>query len=172
MKERVLHVHVGEPESEMRDRTLAFARALDAGQDIEPHIEIGFSLTEQLLSVFTPERWRLVGTLRESGPLTIAELSRRLGRYYRNVHADCKRLEEWYVVERDELGRVSVPWEEVRVDIHLPGVAVHHEMQRLDSDYERYLQQLNEAARQVRSESNPNNWLDDKALHDEYGLPR
>ncbi len=121
MKERVLHVHVGEPESAMRERALGIARALDAGQDIDSYVGIGFTLTEQILSVFTPERWRLVGVLREAGPLTVAELGRRLGRHYRNVHADCKRLEEWYVVKWDESGRVSVPWEEVRVDIHLPG---------------------------------------------------
>jgi predicted transcriptional regulator len=121
MKERVLHVHVGEPESAMRKRALGIAKALDAGQDVEPYVGIGFTLTKQMLSVFTPERWRLVGMLREAGPLTVAELARRLGRHYRNVHADCKRLEEWYVVKRDESGRVSVPWEEVRVDIHLPG---------------------------------------------------
>ena len=121
MKERVLHVHVGEPESTMRKRALDIARALDAGQDVEPYVGIGFTLTEQMLSVFTPERWRLVGMLRETGPLTVAELARRLGRHYRNVHSDCKRLEEWYVVERDESGRVSVPWAEIRVDIHLPG---------------------------------------------------
>ena len=121
MKEKVLCVYVGEPESTMRDRTLAIAKALDAGKDVEPYVSIGFALTEQMLSVFTPERWRLVGVLRETGPLTVAELARRLGRHYRNVHADCKRLEEWYVVERDESGQVSVPWEEVRVDIHLPG---------------------------------------------------
>ena len=120
MKERVLYVHVGGPESAMRDRALAIAKALDAGKDVEPCIGIGFALTEQMLSVFTPERWRLVGVLRETGPLTVAELARRLGRHYRNVHTDCKRLEEWYVVERDESGHVSVPWEEVRVDIHLP----------------------------------------------------
>ena len=121
MKEKVLHVHVGEPESAMRNRALAIAKALDADKDVEPYVGIGFALTEQMLSVFTPERWRLVGVLRETGPLTVAELARRLGRHYRNVHADCKRLEEWYVVERDESGRVSIPWGEVRVDIHLPG---------------------------------------------------
>jgi len=121
MKERVLHVHVGEHESAMRNRALAIAKALDADKDVEPYVGIGFALTEQMLSVFTPERWRLVGVLRETGPLTVAELARRLGRHYRNVHADCKRLEEWYVVERDESGRVSIPWGEVRVDIHLPG---------------------------------------------------
>jgi predicted transcriptional regulator len=123
MKEKVLHVHVGEPESAMRDRTMAMAQALDAGQEVEPYVGIGLALTGQMLSVFTPERWKLVGVLRETGPLSIAELARRLGRHYRNVHADCKRLEEWYVVERDESGQVSVPWEEIRVDIHLPGQA-------------------------------------------------
>lgn len=123
MNERVLHVHVGEPESAMRERALDVARALDAGQEVKPYVGIGFARTEQMLSVFSPERWRLVGMLREAGPLTVAELARRLGRHYRNVHADCARLEEWYVLERDESGCVSVPWADVRVDIHLPSQA-------------------------------------------------
>jgi len=121
MEERILHVHVGETESQVRDRAMTIAKALDAGQEVAPYVGLGFTLTEQMLSVFTPERWRLVGVLRETGPLTVADLARHLGRHYRNVHADCKRLAEWYVVERDESGRVSVPWDEIRVDIHLPG---------------------------------------------------
>jgi len=35
----------------------------------------------QMLSAFTPRRWELVAVLREGGPMTVAELARRLGRH-------------------------------------------------------------------------------------------
>jgi predicted transcriptional regulator len=56
--------------------------------------------------------------LREHGPTTIAALARTLGRDYKNVHGDINALIEWLAVDRDDQGRVFVPWDEV--DIRLP----------------------------------------------------
>jgi predicted transcriptional regulator len=120
MRKRILHVQVGEAQKTSVERLAAIARAVDAGKPFTPYEGIGFERADQVLALFTPERWRLVGTLRESGACTVAELARRLGRHYRNVHADCKRLEEWLVIERDETGRVSVPYSEIRFDMKLP----------------------------------------------------
>jgi hypothetical protein len=51
-------------------------------------------------------------------------------------------------------------------------VAVRHEMERIKGDRERYLEHLRKAAREVRTELNPDDWLDAKALYDDDGLPR
>lgn len=120
MRKRILHVRVSEPENTTQERLAAIARAVDAGNPFTPYEGIGFGRAEQALALFTPERWRLAGTLRQIGPCTIAELARTLGRHYRNVHSDCKRLEEWLVIERDEAGHVSVPYSEIRFDMMLP----------------------------------------------------
>ena len=44
----------------------------------------------------------------------------RVERDYRNVHADVAALSEWLAVQREEDGRVSVPWAEIIVDMKLP----------------------------------------------------
>ena len=77
----------------------------------------------QMLAVFTPQRWTLIAALRAAGPVTIAELARRLDRDYKNVHTDVGLLSEWWVVERGEDGRISVPWSEIVVDLKLPDQA-------------------------------------------------
>ena len=56
----------------------------------------------------------------EAGPLTVAELARRLHRDYKNVHTDVTQLIEWMAVERRDDGRVNVPWPEILVDMKLP----------------------------------------------------
>ena len=70
-----------------------------------------------------PKRWELIAALREAGPLTVADLARRLGRNYKNVHTDVTQLIAWMTVERAKDGRVSVPWSEIVVDMKLPGRA-------------------------------------------------
>ena len=50
----------------------------------------------------------------------MAELARHLGRNYKNVHADVQQLIEWMAVQREEDGRVSVPWSDIVVDMKLP----------------------------------------------------
>ena len=67
-----------------------------------------------------PNRWELIAALREAEPATVAALSQRLKRHYKNVHADVNVLIEWMAVERGADGRVFVPWTEIVVDMKLP----------------------------------------------------
>ena len=60
-------------------------------------------------AAFTPKRRELIAALRETGPLTVAELARRLGRDDKNVHTDAMQRIEWMAVERADDGRVNVP---------------------------------------------------------------
>jgi predicted transcriptional regulator len=62
----------------------------------------------------------LIGALRESGPCSIRALAGKLGRNYKNVHTDISMLEQWMAVERLDDGRVTVPWDEISVDMELP----------------------------------------------------
>ncbi len=64
---------------------------------------------------FTPKRWELVEVLKAAGPLTIYALAKRLGRHYRNGHKDVTALSDWLVIEKDETGKVFVPWDEIAV---------------------------------------------------------
>lgn len=120
MNETTLHVRVGGGVEESLHRAAQTMKALERGEQPEPHFSVGFEDIAQMLAVFTPKRWELIGVLRASGPLTVAELARRLRRDYKNVHGDVDALMEWMTVERDDQGRVFVPWSEIIVDMHLP----------------------------------------------------
>lgn len=116
----VLNVRVGGDWRQSLDRVQAAMQALEQGGQPEPHFSVGFADMGQMLAVFTPKRWELIAALRATGPLTVAALARQLGRDYKNVHTDVAQLIEWMAVERQDDGRVHVPWAEIVVDMKLP----------------------------------------------------
>jgi predicted transcriptional regulator len=111
----VLEVRVGEPVKTSLARFGQTLAAAKAGKKAKPHFGIGFRTMAQFGEVFTPKRWELVEFLKASGPLTIYALAKRLGRHYRNVHKDVTAMIEWTVIDKDEAGRVFVPWDEIDV---------------------------------------------------------
>lgn len=120
MNDRILNVKVGARPEENLERAAAMMSALELGEQAAPYFGVGFQNAGQMLAVFTPKRWELLASLREGGPMTIAELARRLGRNYKNVHTDVEKLVEWLAVEKDEQGRISAPYSEIVVDVKLP----------------------------------------------------
>lgn len=116
----VLHVKVGETLAEAGNRAASTLRAVERGEAVQPYFGVSFEQIGQMLAAFTPKRWELIARLRQTGPLTVAELARRLGRDYKNVHTDVCQLIEWMAVERGDDGRVFVPWSEIVVDLKLP----------------------------------------------------
>ena len=119
-KKRVLNVKVGESVQEAGARVASTMKAVQRGQSAASYFGVGFTQIGQMLAAFTPKRWELIAMLREAGPLSVAELARRLARNYKNVHTDVAQLIEWMAVERGDDGLVSVPWSEIVVDMKLP----------------------------------------------------
>lgn len=120
ISDQVLNVTVGKPSRKTAARATATMSAVARGEKVQPHFGVNFEQIGQMLAVFTPKRWELIAALRESGPLTVAELACRLRRDYKNVHTDVTQLIEWMAVERMDDGRVNVPWAEIVVDMKLP----------------------------------------------------
>lgn len=116
----VLHLTVGEPMEASLARATAAMKAAKQGKRIKPYFGVGFDNVGEMLSVFTPKRWELIGALRESGAISVAELARRLKRDYSNVHSDCERLIEWMAIEKDENGFIFAPYSEIVVGMKLP----------------------------------------------------
>ncbi|MDH4191987.1 MAG: MarR family transcriptional regulator [Betaproteobacteria bacterium] len=92
---------------------------LAAGETLEPERVLTLPDLPALLAALTPARWVLIGKLRAEGPLSVYELAKRLGRDYKNVHTDVRRLIELEVVERRDAKRVGVAWDLVRAEIRL-----------------------------------------------------
>lgn len=120
MSERILNVKVGEGIETGLAHAAQVMEALDRGERAAPYFGVGFDDVSQMFAVFTPRRWDLLAALREGGPMTIAELARRVNRDYKNVHGDVEKLIEWLAVEKNEQGRVHAPYAEIVVDVHLP----------------------------------------------------
>ena len=120
MNERILNVKVGESLESTLARAAETMEALERGVASAPFFGVGFSDVGQLFAVFTPRRWDLLAALREGGPMTVAELARRVRRDYKNVHGDVEKLSEWQAVEKDDKGRVFAPYSEIVVDVRLP----------------------------------------------------
>ena len=116
----ILHLTVGEPIQASLARATAAMKAAKQGKRAKPYFAVGFDDVGEMFAVFTPKRWELIGTLREGGAMTIAELARQLKRDYKNVYNDCERLIEWMAIEKDESGLVFVPYAEIVVDMKLP----------------------------------------------------
>ena len=111
----VLIVRVGESVEASLTRFGEALKTAKAGRTVKPYAGIGFRSMAQFGEVFTPKRWELVEALKSSGPLTIYALAKRLNRHYRNVHKDVTALMQWTVIEKNEAGRVLVPWDEIDV---------------------------------------------------------
>ena len=93
-KKRVLNVKVGESVQEAGARAASTMKAVQRGQSAASYFGVSFTQIGQMLAAFTPKRWELIAMLREAGPLSVAELARRLERNYKNVHTDVAQLIE------------------------------------------------------------------------------
>lgn len=82
-----------------------------------------FSSEESLLSMLTPNRWVIVKALLGSGPLGVRELARRVGRDVKGVHTDTQRLVLCGLIDKTEDGKLLLPYDEVRVDLHCQAAA-------------------------------------------------
>lgn len=72
-----------------------------------------------LLSNLTPARWTLLGAVNRSGPMTISELARQLGRHYKNVHGDVSRLVDLGLIDRIPDHRIVVDWDTIVAEMKL-----------------------------------------------------
>ncbi len=115
---KTLNIHINQPAESALDTFGATLQALEAGKAVTPHFSIGFETVPQFAKVFTPKRWELISELKKLGAVSIYELAKQLDRHYRNVHQDVALLGEWLVIEKDEQGKVFVPWDEI--DVRLP----------------------------------------------------
>lgn len=93
---------------------------LDKGIFPEQPIErVCFNNIRTFLKYITPRRYELLERLYANGATSVSELSKLLNRNYKNVFDDLKLLEQIGLVEKDEHGFYSVPWDEVSASFRL-----------------------------------------------------
>jgi predicted transcriptional regulator len=99
------------------------ARRIDGGDMTPETPAIAFASIEQMFATLTPNRWTLLGKLREIGPSSIRALAAALSRDYRGVHSDVSKLLEVGLIEKDPSGKVHVPWTKITAELSLDAVA-------------------------------------------------
>lgn len=72
-----------------------------------------------LFRVLTPKRWALLEMLQAQGPIGVRALARALERDVRRVHDDARALIDVGLVEKDENGKLAVPYSEIHADFVL-----------------------------------------------------
>lgn len=102
----------------MKGRMFALAHRLDAGERLPAgDYHLGFPDAAALLAELPPRRLDTLRALKAGGVMSIYALAKDMGRNYSNVHTDVRKLIEHGLIEKDDAGRVFVPWEDVVVRI-------------------------------------------------------
>lgn len=98
-----------------------FVEAWKTGAEQE-HV-FAFTSPEQLFSVLSPKRWTVIETLQRLGPSTYRALATAVSRDVKRVHEDVGALIEWGFIAINDEGRIHVPYQIIRADFDLRGVA-------------------------------------------------
>ncbi len=116
MSDTQLHV---ESLDDMGRRFVTGWHRLEAGEAIDQR-HFSFDRLETMLRLLSPRRLDMLRLLRREPQNGIAELARRLGRDYSNVHDDVQALTAVGLIERR--GRVlHVPFSEIGATLSLEG---------------------------------------------------
>lgn len=99
----------------------ALAQAIERNEPPPPRYL--FCSQEDLLDTLTGNRFALLKALAGAGPLGVRELARRTGRDVRVVHADAKRLAGIGLIDKTADGKLSFPYDAVRVELAFQAAA-------------------------------------------------
>jgi predicted transcriptional regulator len=94
----------------------------ESGKHVAPRLS--FDSIKDLFSAITEKRLELLRYVAEQKVvLNIRQLAQALGRNYKNVHTDVSALEELGLIEKDEKGVLTVPYDEIVIHAGLTEAA-------------------------------------------------
>jgi len=117
MKKQI-QIGIGDVASTAKGFIDAWKRA-ESGEKLAAEQRLDFENLETLLQTLTLARWALLKTLRTNGPMSVRTLANGLGRDYKNVHTDVRRLERIGLIGRTKDDKVKVPWDIVEARLRL-----------------------------------------------------
>ena len=98
--------------SDAAQRTFATTwLAAEAGDEMVP--KLAFGSLREFFSAITEKRLELLRYVAIHEGLNIKQLAQCLGRDYKNVHTDVTGLVELGLMDRDEDGTLSTPYDEI-----------------------------------------------------------
>src|SRR5205814_3372542 len=101
---RILELRVGDARDALDRFEAAWTRRIER-RKVGPLRVLSLQDLPLLLRTLTPARWDLLDRLRDTGPVSIYQLAKRLGRDYKNVHTDVTALIGSGLIERQAEAR-------------------------------------------------------------------
>jgi len=101
---------------EMKAYSIGSGRDLDAGNS-RPEAMRAYVSQELLWKALSPKRLEILNAMVGQGAMSIRELSRRMSRDVKAVHADVQSLIEGQFIEKTESGQIELPYHEVRLEV-------------------------------------------------------
>jgi len=86
-------------------------RKIRSGKAVVPRL--AFGSMRDLFSAITEKRLELVRFVAKNEELNTRQIAQQLRRDYKNVYTDVKDLVELGLLERDDQGRLSAPFDEI-----------------------------------------------------------
>jgi predicted transcriptional regulator len=102
-------------EQQARD---AFLRAWNSGQ-AEAAARVDFVSLDDAWRVLSRNRRHILRAMAGAGPLAVREIARRVERDLRAVHSDLQHLSQAGVIDKDEAGRLILPYDTITFDVTL-----------------------------------------------------
>lgn len=93
----------------------------ESGAEITPRI--CFGSIKDLFSAITEKRLELLRFLADQKDLNTRQLAQGLGRDYKNVYTDVRGLEGLGLIEKNDKGMLSVPYDEIVIHAGLTEAA-------------------------------------------------
>lgn len=100
-----------------RNEIAARMGAASAGRPTAPRI--AFASIDLLHRICAPKRLAILRSMAGAGPLPVREVARRVGRDVKAVHRDMAALVNAGLLDRGEGGRMSFPYDGVRMEVDL-----------------------------------------------------
>jgi predicted transcriptional regulator len=94
-------------------------RLLEALEGIPQGTYITFESPVLLFKLLSGRRWELLEVMTGSGPISIREAARRMGRDVKAVHGDVKALLSAGILRKTDTGKIEFPFDAVHVDFML-----------------------------------------------------
>ena len=117
-----LELHVGHDPGSTKKRVLDAIRRAEAGGPIgESHVT--FESWEGFARVMTGKRLELLRHLHDHPAVSVADLTRALGRDYKRVHEDVEILSTAGLIERTPTGGLRAGYDEIKASIALTSSA-------------------------------------------------
>ncbi|QND53852.1 transcriptional regulator [Phyllobacterium sp. 628] len=96
--------------------------ALETGKaDATP--QFNFVSWELMHKILSPKRLEIVQAMTGAGPLSIREISRRVGRDFKGVHSDATLLLNAGVINKTDKSKVVFPYDKIHIDFEISAAA-------------------------------------------------